>query len=336
MARDYPSVEEIRKAAEEVAETAAKVRGRLELRFATEGDAEAGQKPKEFLGRAEDKYATGSDGKYLGTHDDWAQLRGVYSWIPDLFVSYVGPEPAGFDGPVETMERAWKALYDRESGVDPVGTHIRMVESHLSGWSGFTAETFRTKYLHRIPDAVKSQAQLAFVLQHAALADQDVWIEARRNLVDLAAKTKVSLESLGSCGGADSVVMILTVVGIVASVVVLWPAAAVACTLVASTASAGALIAGTSASEAVEAEVAGDSVDAILQSMVNATDEIRKQIHEAERKIIDGLQHNLGLVSDATHEHGVPSTRDGFLPPRPTLVSDSLVPSAIRADFRPD
>jgi hypothetical protein len=40
----------------------------------------------------------------------------AYSWIPDFFVSHVGPEPAGLDGSIAVMEEAERLLYDHEGG----------------------------------------------------------------------------------------------------------------------------------------------------------------------------------------------------------------------------
>jgi hypothetical protein len=333
MARAHPSLEELRKLGAQVADAAAMARGIHELKFAPEGSPAAGGPPDDSI--AGEKYGTGADGRVLGTHEDWSRLRLGYAWIPELFVSLAGPEPGHLDGLIETMESAWKALYDRDSGADPVGTHIRQAESHLSGWSGVAAETFRTNFLHKIPDSVKSQAQLAFMLQHAALADQDVWVETRLNLRDLAEKTTTALESLDDCGGTDSLITILTVIGIVVSVVALWEVAAVACTIVASSVAAASLVADKAGESAVEAEVAGDTVETVLQNMVNATDVLRSQIYWSERKITDALRENLDLVHDTTHFHGATSTHDAFLPPRPALVGESMIPSIIRNDFRP-
>jgi hypothetical protein len=311
MTRDYPSVAEIREIAEEIAELAARLRMSHELRLVSEGDSTAV--------------------RHLS--DNWAKERGAYAWIPDAFVSRIGPEPSSFEPLISSMENAWKAIYDKDSGEERVGSHVRVVESHLSNWSGLTAEAFRVNFLSKIPDSAKNQAQVAFMLQHAMLTDQDVHIEHRRNLKELGNKVKIALEAT-KCYGADEAIVVLTVVGIVASAIALFPGATIACTIIASTASAAALAAG-AVEKPVESDVAADTVDGIVSNMNEAFRKLDEQLFWAERKIITALRDNRYLLTDTTHRSGVASSRAGFLPPRPALVGESMIPSFIRSDFVP-
>jgi hypothetical protein len=337
--RDYPSVTEIRRLAEEVAELAARVRGETELRFAPERSPLAGADAADHEppGRHLDRYAVGPDGRYLGTAADWTRLRECFSWVPDAFVNNAGPEPAGFDPLIEDMNAAWKALYHRESGAEPVGASIRTAESHLRNWSGAAAETFRADFVSRIPAAAKNQAHIAFVLEQSMLADRDLYIEARKDLKALAERTSDALESVTKCGGAESLSLWLNVFAIVgaAPVTVAGPAGEIAVTVAVSTVSGKALVDTAVKDEPVPTDIAADTVDGVLNNMVYAIHGIQRGVYNGERKIVDALWSNQNLMTGMPHAPGEASTRDAFLPPRPALAGESMIPDLVLRDFVP-
>jgi hypothetical protein len=331
--RDYPSVDEIRGLAEELVEIATRIRGRKELRFAPEGGHEAGATPPGDLSGGE-KYAVGPDGRYRGTAEDWSMVRAGYQWIPEMFVANVGPEPSGFNSLIDDMDSARKALYDSDSGVDPIGSEIANVQQHLSDWTGTAAETFRYRFLNRIPDAARNQAHIALMLREAMVADQDIYVEVRRNLKDLALTGRTALESITKCGGTDEVIMVLSVIAVVGSIATLAGAPAV-WTVVVGLASAGALTAQATRDDPIETDLAADTVDGVLRNVIDAITQLQHDLYWSERKITDALNDNLHQMTDGTHRYGETSTRDAFLPPRPALVGLSMIPVIIERDFQP-
>lgn len=333
---DYvPTPEEIRELGNAVLETALWYRGMVELRYAPEG--------------TQDELVPQYHNYEGGTSADWAALRAGYSWIPDYFMRYIGPEPAGFDGPIDVMETAEKQLYDK--GMSPVDSYVELVRNHLTNWTGDAANVFRVNYLVRIPEVTRNQADVANMLKHAMIANKDIFIQARQDLVRVAHKTIDALESMTRCGGASGVVALLAVVAAVATTVAavgtagaLTPAAADTWTFVAGLSSSATAIIPALETEPefaspIEHDLAADTVNGVLNAMVDAIKRIAQEVDHQERRIVAALQSNLrdmtsGAIETLPNGQRRPR-RDNFLAPRPALIAESRDPHRIFEEFIP-
>ncbi|MEQ4303250.1 hypothetical protein ABNF97_17990 [Plantactinospora sp. B6F1] len=210
------------------------------------------------------------------------------------------------------MEQAALALYDDGSDVGPVDGPIRNAERHLGNWSGYTAEAFNTNYINRIPEVTRHQAFLARTLQHAMIANRDIFVEFRKDLKSTAETAITALEATTRSGGGKGAVVAFGVVAAVATV------AAGAVTLGGATIAIASwtIIAGTSSGLSVAAggfeeprktDLAADTVDQILSKMVDAVIEDLRQVDQQEKKIVTGLQNNIAALN---------GSRKGFLPNR--------------------
>jgi hypothetical protein len=346
MAEGIPTPGEIESAARKVQETAVRVRGELELRYIPE---RPDHHARGIAGRSASDYpmhpyGVDENGNYLGTAEQWAALRAQYDWVPGVFVDRIGPEPTGFDPLIDAMRSTALALYNGESHEEPVGNPIRQAQSHLGNWSGYAAETFNANFINRIPEVSKHQAFLAGTLQHAMIANKDIFANARRDLKGTAEAAITALEATTKCRGGKAPVY-LSVAAAVATMLAgvasapltggatLAPAGVAAFTIIAGATSG--LSVAASFDQPVRQDLGADTVDLVLSKTVDAVIAISTEVDKQEKKIVAALHTNLDLLTDTSGGGvGKRSPRDEFLAPRPALIEESRSRTVI-GDFTP-
>jgi hypothetical protein len=330
---DYPSPGDIQAVAKQVKDTAVRVRGETELHYIPIDPHNpltsvyrryAGTKPAQ--GVTQFPYGVGPDGTYLGTDAQWSALDAEYSWIPDEFNRRIDPEPSNFDPLIAEMHSTALTLYNSSSGAETVGAVNREVEKVLAGWVGYANEVFTNNFVNRIPDVAKNQAYFAGMLEQAMVANKDIFVTTRKDLLSTGQQAVTALDSTTQCLGAN-VPLILTVAAAVATVAVgvasipltggavLAPAGVAAFTIIAGI-SSGLSQAHFPAPQKLD--LGADSVDGVLSKMIDAIVNIDRHIDTNERTIVGGLQTNYTALTDSSGGGGdQTSSRDAFLAPRP-------------------
>ncbi len=347
MSGEIPSPGEIDKIAQEVQKIAVRIRGELELRYIPKDPSHpargiVGRSAVDYPGN---DYGIDANGNYLGTTEQWTALRSQYNWIPEIFARHIGPEPTGFDAAISAMQQAAMALYNGQSHEEPVGSPIRQAQTHLGNWSGYTAEAFNANFINRIPEVAKHQAFLASSLEHAMIANKDIFIQARQDLKRTGETALIALEATTKSGGGKAV-LVLGVVAAVATVAAgvasipltggasLGPASVAAWTIIAGV-SSGLGAAASQFEEPKKTDLGADTIDLVLSKMIEVIIDISKEVDVQEKKIVRGLNNNFDILTDTSGGGaGKRSPRDEFLAPRPALIEESRSRS-VQHDFMP-
>jgi hypothetical protein len=314
---EVPSAQEIMQLAEQVMLTARRIRVEHEL----------------------NPQAMGNRGAPAAAAREAIQESG-YSWVPEYFESHVGPEPSGLDGPIEVMREAESKLYNRDSGVLPIQGFLDDLDDYLGSahWDGDAANKFRTNFLRPIEAVTKNQSLVAFTLKHALVADKELYVRVRQNLKDTASKTIVALEAIAAFCTPGEIVVVLSVASAVATAAAVVatlgtaaPAAIAGWALVAGATSGTAGVVGTLGDPAgAPRDLAAETVDGVLQNMIDVITEIQGEVYRQERDIITTLQNDLDLMVGqivTLPNADQRSTSEDFLTPRP----DYLIEPAERA-----
>jgi hypothetical protein len=339
----YPSPSEITSAANKVVDAAVKVRGEQELRYVPLGDNPwrgiAGRSAADYPSQAGPYggFAIGPDQNYLGTDADWATLRDHYAWIPDLFVHRIDPDPALFQPLIDGMEQTALAIHDDRDKVaaSPVSQYIDDASGKISNWKGAAADTFQLNFLSKLKIAARNQAFIAGAMMHAMIAERDIFVKVRQDLLNLANQAVNAIEASGNKDPGG----IKAVLGVVAAVTSL--AAGIASIPISGGLLAPAgiqaglwVISGFSAtmglavpSDSTGSPLSAGSVDGVLSNMIDAVSRIDTYIDSHERDVVKSLN---SCHSTLTTEPG----RDTlFLPREPSLVHEP--DSQIHHDFQP-
>jgi hypothetical protein len=343
----YPSPGEITSAANQVVDAAVKMRGEQELRYVPQGDNPwrniAGRSEREFPEPQAGPYggfAVGPDGRYLGTDADWAQLRDQYTGIPDLFAHRIDPDPKLFQPLIDGMEQTALSIHDDPKRLEtsPVSQYIDDASGKLTKWSGEAAETFRSNFVERLKIAADNQAIIAGVMMNAIIAERDIFVMVRRDLLDLAKNTVHAIEASHDKdpGGIKTVLNVAAAVtGLAAGIAsipttggLLLPAGLQAGLWIISgfSATASQAVPSGGDNKKLSVQVNGKtitlgagSVDGVLSHMIDAISAIDNLIASHERDVVKSLSSCQSALANA----GQGGQVNPFTPPPPSLVGDS-------------
>jgi hypothetical protein len=334
----YPSVGDIIGAADKVVDAAVKMRGE-ELRYIPQGksiwDITDGRLPVDLPGMS-GGIAKGPDGEFLGTDADWAALRDQYMWIVDLFAELCDPDPTQFQPLIDGMEQTALSIHDdpKQLAVSPVSQYVEDARGKIDQWEGEAAETFRVNFINKLELAAQNQAFVAGVMMHAMIAERDIFVKVRQDLLDLAKQTVNAIEAADNTDPGG----IKTIFGVAAAITSF--AAGVAAIPISGgllmPAGIGAglqIISGFSSAMGLPASsdnkgspLSAGSVDGVLSKMTGALGQIQFYIAKNEGDVaasLNGWYNELTGPGRATH----------FLPPEPSLVHEP--DSQLRNDFLP-
>lgn len=239
----------------------------------------------------------------------WKRLEEKYRWIPDLFEPYTRlPDPAGFDPLIASMEQVMRSLgmpNVRGGELELGGTGIGLIgqaSTEISEWVGDAAGSF-TLFASHYQGIARNQVALADVLRRAMKANKRIFERTRTDIYDVAAKTEVALKGSGTFGGADleaTLSIISAVAGLASAVATGGATLPLAFAVAGAGTGVGAAIAGHEDDKKKKGlHIGGHTVDTVLESMVNATSDVRAAIDEEERKIVRILRDNHDVVADA-------------------------------------
>jgi hypothetical protein len=322
MAAAAPSPDEILQLAEQIVELAAQKRAKYELCYAPESNDPANN-PNDTTTPAR---ANGD-----GSKADYAALRSQYSWVPGFFSNSLGPDPSGFDGPMQTMTATVAKLCNLPSkGGPPAGggevqKAYDFANTKIGQWHSDAARTFQANFLVKIPDAAGGQANIAWSLRNALELDQALYVQGRIDLRDIAQKTVDALNAINGSGGSGSIVG-LAAASAVLTVVAggLTPLTGGASLVAAATIGAGLTAAG-STYESTRAggnggPLGADTVDGVLGNMTKAVSKsVVKAISDGEQEIVKGLS---GAYNQLTG-----TARNDIVPPKPAVLDVVKLPT---------
>ncbi|MEV6843655.1 hypothetical protein [Actinoplanes sp. NPDC051411] len=338
----YKSPEEIAAAAKNVVEAAVKMRGERELRFVPEGPgpdrwaAGANSADRSIVAGKYGGYAVDANGYYLGTDADWAKVRAAYAWIPGLFSGRVDPDPIRFQPLIDGMEQTALTIHDDDHsvGTSPVAQYVDDVSHLTADWKGPAADLFQANFIGRLKTAAKNQAYIAGVMMHAMIAERDIFVAVRNDLVSTAGDTVKAIEAIDekSSGGLKTFLTVAAAVtALVAGIAsipttggLLLPAAIQADLWIISGASATLGLATFPDHNGLK--LAAPTVDGVLSNMIDSLTRIDGYITTHESDVKRCLDRCTSVLTG-------PERDLLLLPPQPGMVSDT--DAELRTDFMP-
>jgi hypothetical protein len=245
-----------------------------------------------------------------------------FSEVHSLFNDFlVLPDPASFDGPVESVTACMNALCSQaftdpiQGDPHPVNVELKAMTvagNTLDEWDGLAAQAFVNNFIVPFEGRTENQFVVASILMNALNAEKELWRRARLNIDDIAHKAKSALEHYDDCGKNDWEVG-LSVVGAVvatASVPVTGGAGAIALGAVASAVDVASTFAGQIEDEPTN-DYSAESVEGVIDKVKQGINDLKEAVEKAEQKVVDAMRNSSGVVS---------SYASDFLAPRPTLA----------------
>jgi hypothetical protein len=251
--------------------------------------------------------------------DTELKFNEIHSLFNDFLVL---PDPADFDGPMQSVTTCMDALCsdaftDPIQGTPhPVNVELRAMTvagNTLDEWDGLAAKAFVDNFVIPFVDRTENQFTVASILMNALNANKELWTRARANIDDIAHKVKSALDHYDDCGKNEWEIG-LSVAGAVvaiASVPVTGGASAVALGAVASAVD----VAGTFAGQIEDPpanDYSAESVEGVIDKAKQGINDLKAEVERAEQKIVDAMTSSSGVVSGHATD---------FLAPRPTLAS---------------
>lgn len=272
---------------------------------------------------------------YERTHKP--QVESEFSDIPGLFAPFTRtPDPEAFNGPIEELKAALNKLSTGQGTTDPISTNGRLYPASRTlekvssaaddvyGWSGTSAQEFKTKYLDPFPAVVKNQFTLVAALKAALEAEQAMWKETRKNIWDIADNTYKKLEHMDDCG-KNEWTMTFTVVASICAVAAVPFSAGTSLLVVGAITAVGATAQVVAAADVVKDPpnygIEGESVRPVINSMREAIKRQIQYVNETETRI----QKALSAINDLVYAAQRDTNEDKhyFCIRRPALADSS-------------
>jgi hypothetical protein len=339
----YPTPGEIIDAAHRVIDAAVKMRGEVKLRYVPQGHnpwrSIAGKPFDDYPDQAGTYggFAVGPDGNYVGTDADWAKLRSQYTWIPDPFVRRLDPDPVLFQPLIDGMEQTALTIFDNPDHLasSPVAQYIRDASGKIDNWKGEAAETFQANFMNKLEIAAQNQAFIAGAMMHAMIAERDIFVTVRHDLLNVANQAVSAIEASNNKdpgGIKTALTVVAAVTGLLAGVAsipisggLLVPAS-IQATLWIISGFSSTMGLGVPSGDSQGSPLSASSVDGVLSKMVDAIIRIESYIDSHERDVVTSLNSCYSTLTG-------PERSILLLPPEPTLVQEP--DSQIRSDFLP-
>jgi hypothetical protein len=275
-------------------------------------------------------------GSYMQTKRP--EIEAMFADIPSQFEPFtMMPDPASFDGPINDLAKALTKLSTGQQNADPISTNGRIYpanivldkmsgsESYVEDWSGTAASEFKTNFIEPFPSVVRNQFTIVAALKSALEAEKAIWLEARKNIWDIADQTYKRLEVMDDCG-KNEWTMAFTVVASICAVAAVpisggasLSVAALTITAVGATAQ---VVAAVDVKDPPELKIRGEASPDVINSMRDAIRTEIEKIGETERRIRDAIS----ALSDLIYQK-----RDYFVSKRPTLADATN--ATIRSDM---
>lgn len=336
--KDYPSDEDLDKLAKRVYKSAISARNRTELMYIPEGHEashRAGQESDGMLSvtytqknGAETSHTVRIDeeGRWMGTPAQWKKLRDDLSWTLDWFSPFAGNDPVKLVRPIEEMSSASAAIWNASKGKAENIPNYRTATGPIETWKSVAGHAFRNAFWSPAPEIMQNQAFFAGLLANALTANQEALVEHRRTLKSIATQTQQALDALGNeSGGFNANLSVVAAVATIVAGVLALPASGGA-SISAAGAGAATIMAGASAmpsgdkSAPKKNSMSADTVDGVLDNMIEAVHEANKDLDDEELRIM--------LTLHQYHER-LQSPGDGkglskkHMLPRPAMVGEA-------------
>lgn len=245
---------------------------------------------------------------WLGsTSDEWKEY---IAGIPMQFSYWTERDPASFEPLVDELVRARQGL------LVEVPEQIGRVKSDVRDWQGNGADAFEETLLGSVGGVLANQAEVAAQLVRSLCVVQELVKTSRKDVLEIGRRTVAALEKLDdektSGGMGKGWMSVITAVG--AGLAIAAGALAVASTGGAAAAAlpglatwairltvlGGALSTGGAiANELMAAEIKGETVADVLNSMHNAMKNLRSYVDHQEKELAKALTDDCSAVDQA-------------------------------------
>jgi hypothetical protein len=263
--------------------------------------------------------------------DTELKFNEIHSLFNDFLVL---PDPADFDGPMQSVTTCMDALCsdaftDPIQGTPhPVNVELRAMTvagNTLDEWDGLAAKAFVDNFVIPFVDRTENQFTVASILMNALNANKELWTRARANIDDIAHKVKSALEHYGDCGKNDWEIG-LSVVGAVVAIAALPLTGGTSAAIALGAVASGLEVANTFAGQIEDPpknDYSAESVEGVIDKAKQGINDLKEAVQKAEQKVVDAMSNSSGVVSSYTTD---------FVAPRPTLAEHPHDPDVGRPD----
>ncbi|GAA4892576.1 hypothetical protein LX16_1989 [Stackebrandtia albiflava] len=225
--------------------------------------------------------ASGIPGPYP---DDMFPTEADYQWVRTWFTPFYDRDPTLVTGMAASLAGAKGALNSGRATV------VANASSAVEQWAGATRDDFKTYFLDPFPNAVANQKVVVDELCVVLAGYEAVLRQGRRDAEKIADDTAKVLDSLDDCTSAE-VLVVLGIITAATTVIGAIPAAGAALGLGGSMA----LIRGGAqfgAAGVESARIKGDTVEGVLQSMVDGCKALQDTMDGVEQGLADALSES--------------------------------------------
>lgn len=251
---------------------------------------------------------------------DYEKIEQKYANIEDLFEPFSKmPDPTRYEPMINVdLTTAMEQLsQDGGASTDPIDktpirtnislSKMKTADDYLGGWNGEAALKFKENFLDPFPALTGNQFLLISTMRGALQAHQAMWDRARISIARIAKNTQDALDNVDGCGKNDWSFAF----GVLAAVASVGGAFLTAGASIPFSAIGAAAAVGSASIAGITATGGGGSVDAVINSMKHAMDQLRQEVEQTEQKI-------------AAAVHGITNTVNGqqdyFVAKRPTIA----------------
>lgn len=214
------------------------------------------------------------------------KLRALFDgWTASSF-----PDPKGFKDGINTLARAaahlngdGAQLDDKGLATNPELGDFGRATGLLDPMAGDTVGEFSRKYMHRLPANIGAQCQAAIDLTEGALGEQNIFIQGRDSVGEIADKGANAMKAIVEGDIKGGVEAVLTVVGTALAITSIYAPPSWAVTLGWASVGNGLLEKGASLiKEKKPVKLGGDSASAVYGNIEQALTELSGQIKTEE------------------------------------------------------
>lgn len=324
--------DEIQEAAEAVRAAAAKVQAKIDYEAAFDEN----RKPRDNVFQTNTNHIPVSELQYLSDPTAYIEqdlYANYYNWVPDSFHPFQDlPEPetsqhmaAKFETICGPMD-AGNNISGGNLGDAALG-HVEDIKDNLISWNGHAAENFRDNFVNDLSTLIDEHAGIGRFLGATVKANEGLLRSARLDVKTIASNAVTAIEASAD-SGSDDVILALTVIAAAATIAAGIatipvfgtgiPVMAAGCTILAGVAAAATPMVAENASD-TSIPLDADTVDGVLENMVNALDNVDSKITTAENEMNGRLVDVIDQIS---------ADLNGFIPRRPASLIDADNPTA--------
>jgi hypothetical protein len=261
------------------------------------------------------------------------EVESSFEWIVPAFAEWAAADPAAFTEHLAAISGVEGRLGDGEALRLATSAQINLA----SQWDGAHCTNLRN-FLGTLLVVPGNQQAVARTLRELLEAEQALYRQAQRDMLQLADNVRPAIESIGGEGTHEhrAHLTILSAVAWIAGAALAIPSGGVSLYAGVVTLNAIAAVSGAAASllpAGSGKSLSADTVDGVLKKMSEVMAQARSDLAERETDITSALRHNLEALASLRRQAEDATASSPVVPPKPTIAG--AVPGHISSRLHP-